>query len=107
MDNFQKKKESFRQSEKWKKFRKFKYTESSKDYITHKRLRNNYNLHHLDLNPNHYQDLDDPSHFENLNSDMHSVVHKLYPFYKKDPEVLDRLKEILDRMLLINESPLD
>lgn len=102
MNDLEKKKTSFRQSSKWQRFRKEKYVESSKDFITHKRLRNNYNLHHLNLNPTKYEDISNPSHFENLNSDMHSVVHKLYPFYKKDPQVLDRLEELLDRMVEIN-----
>ena len=95
-------KESFRQSKKWQNFRKKMFTESSRDFVTHKKLRSGYRLHHLDLNPDHYEDVSDPSHFENLNSDIHSVVHKLYIYYKKDPLVIDRLKELLERMKEIN-----
>ena len=76
--------------------------ESSKDFVTHKKLRSVYSLHHLDLNPDHYTDISDPSHFENLNSDIHSLVHKIYPYYRKDPEVLERLKGLLDRMKELN-----
>ena len=96
-------KESFRQSKAWQEFRKRKFTESSKDYITHKKLRSGYRLHHLDLDSNNYTDISDPTHFENLNSDIHSIVHKLYPHYRKDPEVIDRLKELMDRMKEINK----
>lgn len=95
-------KESFRQSKAWQDFRKRKFTESSKDYITHRKLRSGYRLHHLDLDPDNYMDISDPTHFENLNSDIHSIVHKLYPYYRKDPEVIDRLKELMDRMKEIN-----
>ena len=102
MNDFEQLKESFRKSKKWEVFRKFKYAESSKDFITHKRLKNNYNLHHLDLNPDNYTDISNPDHFENLNSETHSIVHKLYRYYKKDPQVQDRLKDLLDRMVDIN-----
>ena len=95
-------KESFRQSKKWQNFRKKMFTESSRDFVTHKKLRSGYRLHHLDLNPDHYEDVSDPSHFENLNSDIHSVVHKLYTYYKKDPLIIDRLRELLERMKEIN-----
>ena len=95
-------KESFRQSKAWQKFRKQKFLESSKDFVTHKKLRSGYRLHHLDLNPDHYTDISDPSHFENLNSDIHSLVHKIYPYYRKDQEVLERLKGLLDRMKELN-----
>lgn len=95
-------KESFRQSKKWQNFRKRKFTESSKDFITHKKLRSGYRLHHLDLNPDHYEDISDTTHFENLNSDIHSIVHKLYTYYKKDPLIIDRLQELLERMKEIN-----
>ena len=56
----------------------------------------------MDLNPDLYEDASDPSHFENLNSDIHSVVHKLYIYYKKDPLIIDRLRELLERMKEIN-----
>lgn len=104
MNKFELDKESFRKSKAWEKFRKFKYAESSMDYVTRKRLRNNYNLHHIDLNPNNYKDLSDPDKFVNLNSDIHSIVHKLYPYYKKDSGVIDRLKEVLDKMVECNKS---
>lgn len=102
MNDIEKSKHEFRQSSIWKKFRKFKFSESSKDFVTHKKLKANYRLHHLDLNPEHYKDLSDPSHFENLNNETHKMVHYLYPLYRKDSEVLDRLKDLFDRMMEIN-----
>lgn len=94
----------FRQSKAWQSFRKKKFRESSKDFITHRRLRSGYRLHHLDLNPDHYEDISNPSHFENLNSDIHSVVHRLYSYYKKDPQIINRLEDLLKRMKDINSQ---
>ena len=37
-----------------------------------------------------------------ISDDIHSIVHKLYPYYKKDPLVIDRLRELLERMKEIN-----
>lgn len=103
MNDIEKNKDIFRKSRAWQDFRKVKYTESSKDYITHKRLKSSYKLHHLDLNSDNYQDISNLNYFENLNNESHSWVHEIYKYYRKDPAVLDRLKDILDRMIEINE----
>jgi hypothetical protein len=102
MTDLEKFKYNFRQSRAWRNFRKVKFTESSKDFVTHKKLKANYSLHHLDLNPDHYTDISDPTKFENLNKESHGWVHELYRYYRKDPEILDRLKELLDRMVDLN-----
>lgn len=101
MDN-SKAKASFRNSKKWKNFREELYRESPRDYITHKKLRKGYNVHHLDLNPEHYQDVEDHGKFINVNHNTHSWIHELYVYYHKDRAVLDRLKEVLDKMCDIN-----
>jgi len=103
MTDYEQNRDSFRKSKTWENFRKVKFADSSKDYITHKKLKANYPLHHLDLNPDNYQDLSNISHFENLNRESHSWVHEIYKYYRKDPKVLDRLKEVLDRMVEINQ----
>jgi hypothetical protein len=36
--------------------------------------------------------------FMPLNKKTHEIVHEVYKWYKKDPSVLDRLKETLDKM---------
>jgi hypothetical protein len=36
---------------------------------------------------------------------MHEVIHTIWRYYKNDQAVLDRIKEVLDRMLEINSPP--
>ena len=37
-----------------------------------------------------------------LNKQMHETVHTLFRYYQKNPSILDRLKEVLDRMNKLN-----
>lgn len=100
----QKKKRDFRASKIWKLFRHQKNIEQDGlCYITHKKLLKGANLHHLDLDEKNYTDISDPSHFVFVNKSIHEVIHTLWRYYQKDPTVLDRLKEVLDRMVEINE----
>ena len=80
----------------WKKFRVFKKKEQNNlDYISQRILPKGANLHHLD--EKHYDDLS-PEKFVFLGKTMHKVVHFLYIYYKKDHTIIERLKEVLDRM---------
>lgn len=100
----QKKKRDFRASKIWKLFRHQKNIEQDGlCYITHKKLLKGANLHHLDLDEKNYTDISDPTHFVFVNKSIHEVIHTLWRYYQKDPTVLDRLKEVLDRMVEINE----
>ena len=100
----QKKKRDFRASKIWKLFRHQKNVEQDGlCYITHKKLLKGANLHHLDLDEKNYTDISDPSHFVFVNKSIHEVIHTLWRYYQKDPEVLVRLKDVLDRMVEINE----
>lgn len=74
----QKDKTKFRASKKWKEFRDRKRKEQKVDPITGAKLTRMANLHHLDLNKEHYEDLSDESHFVFLNQAMHKVVHALF-----------------------------
>lgn len=67
------------------------------DPITNKKLLRGWNLHHLDLNPEHYAVLDD-EHFIPLNKLTHKVLHFLYAYYRKDKSILDRFKTYLEKM---------
>lgn len=105
MNEIQKKKRAFRNSAKWKKFKHFKNVEQGGIcYITHKKLLKGANLHHLDLDENKYSDISKPENFVYLNKSLHEVVHVLWRYYKNDIKVLDRLKEVLDRMLILNAT---
>lgn len=92
-------KSKFRSSKVWKEHRKKVYhKDGGKDYITGHKLLKGYNCHHLDLRSVNYKKLEDINHFISLNKQTHETVHFLYRYYEKDPTVLDRLKEVLDKM---------
>lgn len=103
MNEVQKKKASFRNSAKWKKFKHFKNVEQKGlCYISQKKILKGATLHHLDLDENHYSDISKPENFVYLNKSIHEVIHIIWRYYKNDPAVLDRIKEVLDRMLELN-----
>lgn len=101
MTEDEREKKRFRQTKTWKEFRERLRKSIKKDYLTGKPLRGKFELHHLDLNQENYQVLDEEN-FIPLNSRSHSTIHFLYSYYLKDPFILDRLKIILDRMKEIN-----
>lgn len=99
--NFNEKKKEFRKSKAWKDFTKALKEERKVDALTLAKLRKGSLSHHLDLNPDNYEKLD-PTNFECLNMKSHDVVHFMYNYYKKDPAIIDRLKAILHKMVLLN-----
>lgn len=98
----QKTKTKFRRSVKWKRFKAFMKKLRKVDCVTLSPLRKGHNLHHLDLDEAHYEDISDDSHFEPLNKKTHDTVHFLYGYYVKDKGIIDRLRDLLDRMVEIN-----
>lgn len=105
MNDNQKLKSKFRNSKTWKQFRhKINVKQNGKDYITGAKLRKYANLHHCDLNVEHYDDISNEEHFVYLNNGCHDAVHYLWTYYKKDETVIDRLVEILNRMKEINNG---
>ena len=76
-------------------------------YITHKKLYKWANLHHIDLDEKHYEDISNENNFVFLNKSMHDVVHALWRYYKTDKLVLKRLEEVLEMMLLTNKENKD
>lgn len=90
---------NFRQTKAWKDFRAFcKKLCGGKDYLTGSRLTAKFNLHHLDQRHEHYKDIEDPDRFICLNQQSHDAIHWLYRIWIKDPNVLDRIEEVLNRM---------
>lgn len=105
MTDNERKKRNFRASVKWKKFRHFKNVEQKGlCYITHKKLLKRAQLHHMDLNPEHYEDISKPENFVFVNASVHDWLHEIYRYYKTDPTILDRLREVLDKMVEINNG---
>ena len=101
----QKEKTKFRSSSKWKSFRQELKKEQKVDFITRRPLLKGFAVHHLDMRDQYYTDLTKKEKFICLNKKMHKdIVHELYRYYQKDPEILDRLKEVLDRMNDFNQN---
>ena len=73
----------------------------NKDAITLKPLRTGWNCHHLDMDVENYDDLS-IERCRPLNKSSHDLVHTLYRYYEKDKTVLERLKDILDKMVELN-----
>ena len=73
------------------------------DPITLKPLRKGFNVHHLDMRTDNYSNLD-MSRFRPLNKAIHELIHTLYRYYEKDPNIIDRIKDLLDLMVEYNSD---
>lgn len=102
--NFQKEKTKFRSTKAWKEFRARMREKQKTDPVTGAKLTRQSNLHHMDLNEDHYTDISDESHFVFLNNATHKCVHFL--FLKSKPKEwrnrLERLIPILEEMERLN-----
>lgn len=102
MSDNQSKKRKFRGSKAWKQFRhKMNIKDRSRDVLTGRKLVKGYELHHLDLDPEHYHLLDEEN-FASLNKMSHKFIHWLFPYYKADPAIIGRIVAMLDRMVELN-----
>ena len=86
-----KERQVFRKTDAWHKWKAKCRLHTSKDFITKDPLCRNWNLHHLDLNVQRYDNISDMKRFMPL-------IHELFKWYKKDHKVLDRIKKTLDLM---------
>ncbi len=93
-----KERQAFRKTEAWRKWKAKCRLHTTKDFITKEPLCRNWNLHHLDLNVQRYDHIDDMNRFMPLNPKTHELIHELFKWYKKDHKVLDRIKKTLDLM---------
>ena len=104
--NHQKAKTKFRSSKPWKEFRDKKRKEQQFDPITGAKLTRMANLHHCDLNEEHYEDLSNEDNFVFLNQASHKVVH--YFFLKSKPSEwrkrIERIIPILEKMEELNSG---
>jgi len=102
MNETQKAKKKFRQTKEWKNFRKLMFSQSGKvDRITLKPLRKGWQLHHLNLDETQYANLREEN-FICVNRQTHETIHWLFRYYLKDPAIIDRLREIMQKMKEIN-----
>lgn len=98
-------KKKVRSSKEWKQLRiDIQEEYDNTDPVTLKPLRKGFAVHHLDESVENYGNLDDHSKFRPLNKTTHEILHAIYTYYRKDPKVLDRLKELLDLMVQYNEG---
>lgn len=93
-----KQRSDFRKTDAWHKWKAKCRLHTSKDFITKEPLCRNWNLHHLDLNVQRYDNITDMNRFMPLNPKTHELIHELFKWYKKDHKVLDRIKKTLDLM---------
>ena len=105
MNETQKLKKKLRNSKKWKELRHQKNVEQkSVDVISGRKLLKGCCLHHIDLRIENYDKLDNHDNFILLNKKTHEMVHFIYNIYSKDKKVIDRLVELLDKMVEINQT---
>ena len=96
-------KTKFRKTKRWRDFREhMKEVSNKKDFITMSKLYKTWNLHHLD--PAHYELLED-ERFVALNSMTHDFVEWLYKYYRKDPDVLERIRNVMEKMKAFELQP--
>ena len=93
----EKKKRAFRNTKAWRAFRHLVISKQKLDFITQKKLSAGCQLHHCDTRSENYKNLNEEN-FVALNSNTHKMVHWIWTYYQKDKGVIDRLKEVLDKM---------
>lgn len=92
----------FRSSKEWKDHRKhIADMQDSRDVVTDKRLLKGYQCHHMNLDKDHYTDLNDED-FICVNKNTHRFIHWLWTYYKKDPDIIKRIEGVMNTMSLIN-----
>ena len=103
MNEAQRKKRNFRARKVWKLFKLKKKKECGGiDKITLHKLSKRFELHHEDLREENYEVLND--NFLPCNNKTHEVIHWLWRYYVVDPQIIDRLKNELEKMKAINQG---
>lgn len=102
----QKDKHKLRQSADWLKLKRRLIEEFGEiDFITGKPLiQGKMTCHHMDLNPANYANYSNEENFILLNEGTHRLLHQLYNYYEQDEKILEKLKQVMDRMLSINKQ---
>ena len=103
MNEAQRLKRNFRNTKAFKEHKEKKKKECGGiDKITNHKLRKGWSLHHEDLREENYKILND--NFLPCNNLTHKFIHWIWQYYLVDEEIIDRLKEELDRMKEINQG---
>ena len=96
-------KNKFRLTSVWKTFREFMKNKYKIDYLTHRKLKQGWNLHHADFSSNHYTELDETKFFC-LNKESHSNLHWFISEQIKDPTFMQRLNELVEFHIKLNNG---
>lgn len=96
------KKSKLRQTAAWRQLRvdiqdKF----DDKDPITNKKLLKGFNVHHMRMAEETYDDLD-MNYFLPLNRATHETLHFLVRYAQKDPEFMSRINIYVEQMVELN-----
>lgn len=94
-------KQKFRTSAKWKKFRAYMKKKYKVDAITGKPLRAGWQLHHLDMSDENYEDLKEEN-FICLNRNTHKIIHEIFR-YDTD-QYLYNMNKYLCKMKELNKA---
>lgn len=100
MSKLQKAKRSWRQSKAWKNFRHQMNTlQEGIDPITKSKLGKTANLHHrhVTADEEEYCDISNANDYIMLMSSTHKFLHWIYRYWRKDPAILDRIEEELEK----------
>ena len=96
-------KAKFRKTKEWREFRKIIFDkQNGKDIITGKKLYKCYNVHHLDMSADNYDKLIEEN-FIAVNKATHEALHFLFRYYKNDKDILNRIKQVLEKMTELNK----
>lgn len=93
----------FRRSKAWKTFREKIRKMQRKDPVTGSPLTKGFNLHHLDLNPVNYTNIEDDSKFIGVNSTTHDVIHYFFGDSQRKNDWRTRLARITEILELMDE----
>lgn len=108
LNESQKAKRNFRASKKWRDFRHQKFVEQNgRCPICNMKLGKTANLHHKDLNAEHYEDLSNPDNFVFLCNSCHDFVHYKYKAYMRGDFSFDKLFDIWEDMILVNQGEIN
>lgn len=99
-----KERSKFRQTKRWKLHRlHIKSIQNGLDYVTHKPLRKGYQCHHLSSDRSRYCELSDELQI-GVNRQTHDAIHLLFSWKCKNPQAIDRLLEVVNKMYEMNNG---
>lgn len=98
-----KRRQCFRHSTAWKSLKeRIAHLQDNKCFVSGRPLTSKANLHHLDLDLTHYEQIGDITHFVYLSADIHDAVHTLFKCPVGWRKALENLALLLQRMDAVN-----